>query len=111
MSGPDQKLIVECRIEAGCLGPSGADHIADFCDFARDKFSLDGHEQLDWQLVPRENVEQAEVQYRLAGKRLSAQQAKKYLSLLGIDITDLETQIDDKLVTLIEQYLDYGSKQ
>ena len=106
MSDNIQKLVVECRIEAGCLGPSGADHVVDFCEFANSRFSIGDDDHLSWQVVPRDNAEQAEVQYMLAGKKLSMSQAIKYLSMIGIERNELEAQIDERLVTLIEQYFD-----
>lgn len=100
-----QKLLVECRVEGGCLGPNGASYVDGFCCAAEAEFSGVHSDKMNWTFLPRKNSSQAEVEYKILGKKLSIQQAKKYLDLLGIDITTFELEIDDRLITLIERYM------
>jgi len=101
----DEKLIVECRIEAGCLGPAGSEYVDGFCEFATCEFRHFDTNKISWNIIPRQNSSQAEVQYTIVGKKLSQQQAAKYLSVMDIDIAEFESQIDDRLILLIEQYM------
>jgi len=102
----DQRLLVECRVEGGCLGPDGASHVDDFCYFAETEFRHFHSEQVTWKFLRRQNSQQVEVEYKLLGKKLSPQQARKYLDLFGIDMSEFESDIDDRLIVLIERYLE-----
>jgi len=101
----DTKLTIECRIESGCLGPTGRDHLEPFCAFAISGFRTHETDQVNWDVVPRQGSLQAEVGYKIVGKNLSRQQAEKYLGLLGLNLAELESQIEDRLIVLIEQYM------
>jgi len=101
----DNKLTVECRIEAGCLGPAGDEHVVDFCDFAKREFSSWETEVINWRFMPRPDESLAELQYKFAGKNLSREQARKYLLRLEKDIDELEAEIDETLLVLIDEYM------
>jgi len=101
----DDKLIIECRIEGGCLGPSGADHVDAFCEFATLALADLNTDKMTCYVTPRENSSQQEFQYKLIGKKLSHQQANRYLVALGIEITEFEHRIEDRLLELIEQFM------
>lgn len=101
----DKRLLVECRVEGGCLGPEGASHVDDFCYFAETEFQPFHSEQVTWKFLRRQNSQHAEVEYKLIGKKLSHQQASKYLDLFGIDMSEFESDIDDRLIALIERYM------
>ena len=102
----EQQLLVECRVEGGCLGPEGASHVDDFCYFAESEFRNFHPDKLRWKFLQRQNSQQAEVEYKLIGKKLSPQQASKYLNILGIDMSEFESEIDDRLIVLIERYME-----
>jgi len=101
----DDKLIIECRIEEGCLGPSGADHVDAFCEFATLALADINTEKMTCYVTPRENPSQQEFQYKLIDKKLSLQQANRYLAALGIEKLELEHRIDDRFLELIEQFM------
>lgn len=101
----DKKLIVVLRIEPGCLGPSGKDRIDDFCRFAQEKAqSLNSH-FLYWEIVPRHDKALPEMQYRIVDKTLSREQAAKYLEMFEADIDEFESDLQDRLGMLIDQFL------
>lgn len=99
-----QQLLVICRIESGCLGPQGHEHVVAFCDFIKDKFTKPDLHFIQWEVAPREGLDFPELEYRLQGKRLLHDHAKKYLSLFNTKIEDFEDYIDDKIIAQIEQY-------
>ncbi len=101
----DEKLLVECRVEGGCLGPDGASHVDDFCYFSEVEFRDFHGDKINWKFVRRENSLKPEVEYKIIGKTLSRQQAKKYLGLFDIDLAEFESEIDDRLISLIERYM------
>jgi len=101
----DNKLIVECRIEAGCLGPAGDEHVVGFCDFAKHEFSSWEKEVIQWRFMPRLDESSAELQYKFAEKNLSRGQAKKYLLRFEKNIDELEAEIDETLLVLINEYM------
>ncbi len=101
----DQRLLVECRVEGGCLGPDGASHVDDFCYFAETEFWNFHPGKVTWKFLRRQNSQQAEVEYKLIGKKLSRPQASQYLDVLGIDMSEFESGIDDRLIALIERYM------
>jgi len=99
-------LIIECRVEAGCLGPTGADLVDGFCEFASIKLQDVNTDNLNWRVVPRQSSSEPEFQYKILDKKFSRQQATKYLEMLGINIAEFESQADDQLIELIEQYME-----
>lgn len=101
----EKKLIVECRIEGGCLGPVGDDYINGFCDFAKVELASFYAYLINWQVVPRRDKSLSETQYKIASRNVSPEQARKYFELLNEDIDVFESALDDKLILLIEQYM------
>ncbi len=100
----EEQILVICRIESGCLGPQGREHVVAFCDFIKDKFATPDLHFIQWEVVPREGLKFPELEYRLHGKRLLHDHAEKYLSLFNTEIKDFEDYIDDKIIAQIEQY-------
>lgn len=105
---PDEKnkLIVVLRIEPGCLGPNGKQYVDDFCLFALEKMQLPGSDFIHWEIVPRHDKTVAEIQYGVAGKTLSREQAIRYLNVFGEDIDEFESELQDRLATFIDQFLE-----
>lgn len=100
----EQQLLVICRIESGCLGPQGEEHVEAFCDYIKDKFPTPDLHFIRWEVTPREGLDFPELEYRLQGKRLLQNHAEKYLSMFNTKIEEFEDYIDDKIVDQIEQY-------
>jgi|TARA_B110000008_G_scaffold163683_1_gene164021 hypothetical protein len=101
----DKKLSITFRVEPGCLGPQGARLITDFCDMARPEFKMLAADYVIWDIVPRSDKTLPEIQYSLLEKRISASQAEQYLALFDRHLEDLESDFDDRLEALINQYM------
>jgi len=102
---PDQKMTVKCRVEGGCLGPTGDDLVSGFCDFVQSELSSWEVDLLSWKVTPRSDNSLPELQYKLAGRNLSHEQAKRYLKSFNKNIDELEAEIHETLIVLIDEYM------
>jgi len=102
----DKKLSVTYRIEAGCLGPEGLNHITDFCKFAQTEFQTLNLEYIAWTIVHREDKTLPEVEYQVFGKMINDTQAEKYLMVFGLSLDEFEGNLSDHLTTLVNQFMD-----
>ena len=100
------KLTLLFRVEPGCLGPEGKQHIDTFCALAMQVFPRLEPELLNWEIVPRHDKKLDEMEFHLAGRRLSEDQADQYLHRAGCDLDHLKERIDETLAMLVERYLD-----
>lgn len=98
------QFVVIYRVEPGCLGPEGALHIAEFCQFAQPLVAAHTPSFMQWQLEPRFDKKLPEMQCVLAGKYLTAQQVARFLTLQHTNADTLEEQINFQLTHLIDQY-------
>lgn len=99
-----KKLTVIFRIEAGCLGPQGLSHVDRFCVQARAKLqSLHGN-FIQWDVVPRSDKALPEIDYAVNGKKLSRDQASRFLSVFNFEIDNFEMTVFDELPEMIDQY-------
>ncbi|WP_409525565.1 hypothetical protein [Nitrincola sp. MINF-07-Sa-05] len=101
----DKKLTVVCRVEPGCLGPDGIDHVEGFCVYAQKEIAFYESGLVNWQLVPRHDKSQDEMQYSVRGKVLTHEQASRYLAFFEREIEDVEEYFHTILVRLINQFL------
>ena len=101
----DNKMVILFRLEPGCLGPDGADHINTFCSIAQRAIVTLNADVCHWLLEPRFDKSLEEIQYSLAGKTLSKEKAAKYLQSFGLNIDELEEHFEDKMTKLINQYI------
>ena len=101
----DKKLSVIFRVEPGCLGPQGDEHVADFCITAQKVVDNIDADFVNWEISPRLNKELAEMEYKLMNKKLSHDKAAKYLALFEKDLDEFEGHLHDKLALLIDEYL------
>lgn len=101
----EKKLIVEYRVEGGCLGPTGDNYVDGFCDFARIELASWEADLINWVFVPRKDKSIAELQYKIEEKNLSREQAKRFLQSFGKSIDELEAEIDETLFVLIDEYM------
>jgi len=97
---------VICRIEPGCLGPEGHSHIDDFCDFLKNNVAFKEHNIAQWEFLPRDSISAPEIQYKIVDKNLSHSMAERYLSAIDNNIDKFEDDLNNKLVTLVEEYFD-----
>ncbi|QYJ84540.1 hypothetical protein K0I73_09600 [Shewanella mesophila] len=101
----DKKLVILCRIEPGCLGPDGIDHIADFCRYANQALKGEGNHFVKWLPLPRYDKSLAEIEYSVGDKGLSRAQATAYLQVFNRDLAQFEEQFHDLLALMINRYL------
>jgi len=100
-----KKLTVTFRVEPGCLGSDGIEHIADFCQFAKKEVAILDANFVRWVITPRYDKSLLETEYKTNNKRLDHDKAEKYLRVFGKELDDFEEHLQDKLSILIEQYL------
>ncbi len=100
-----RKLTVLCRVEPGCLGPDGKDHIEEFCDFAQTQVASIDSDFVIWNLVPRYDKTLPEMEYKISDKTLSHDKAAKYLTIFKKNLDEFEEHLNEKLSQLIDQYL------
>lgn len=100
----EQKLSVTYRVEPGCLGPTGADHVEAFCAYAQSQMQTLDAAYIYWNIVPRFDKSLPEMAYQVLGKRMTHQQAEKYLGYFGKSLDELEGHLSDKLADLINNY-------
>jgi hypothetical protein len=99
------KLVILCRLEPGCLGPDGVDHINTFCRVAERALVTLNADVCHWLLAPRVDKSLIEIQYSLAGKVLSRDKAIKFIGSYDQDLNVIEERFEDKLTQLINQYI------
>ena len=99
------KITVICRVEPGCLGPDGADHVEDFCQYAQKQFNQVDTDAVDWEIIPRFDKTLDEVQYKLKSRILSDQQTGLYLKALGKDQNLFEDVMFQQLTDSVNRYL------
>jgi len=102
------KITVICRVEPGCLGPHGADHVEDFCHFAQKEFDLVDPTKVDWQIEPRFDKTLSEIQYKLKNRNLSSKQAGLYLDALGKEQDAFEETLFKQLAESVSHYMAKG---
>lgn len=101
----EKKLTVIFRVEAGCLGPDGADHVEGYCAYAEREMATVDAGFVRWSIVPRHDKAAPEWEYRVGHKRLSHDQAARYLEVFGKDLDEFEGHLQDRIALLIEGYL------
>ncbi len=101
----EKKLTVVYRVEAGCLGPKGLDHIEGFCGFAQKQVESVDSEFVHWQVIPRYDKNLPEMQYQIGGKTLSQKKAATYLHLFGENLNAFEDRLNRAISLHIDTYL------
>ncbi len=101
----EKKLTVLCRIEPGCLGPDGIDHIESFCRFANQELKTVDSNFIKWLPLPRYDKSLPEMQYSVNYRQLNREKAAKYLSLFNCELNDFEEHFHDKVALLINEFL------
>lgn len=100
-----KKLTVTFRVEPGCLGPDGADHIEGFCKHAKKSVASLDSDFVRWVITPRYDKSLPETEYKTNNKRLSRDKAQLYLQVFDKNLDEFEEHLDDHLGELIDQYL------
>ncbi|GLR71507.1 hypothetical protein [Agaribacter marinus] len=99
-----KKLSVLFRLEPGCLGPDGMEHIEAFCTFAKNKVTVLHSDFVRWKVTPRYDKSLPETEYKTKSKRLDHDKAEKYLQIFGQDLDTFEEQFQELLANLIDEY-------
>lgn len=101
----EKKICITFRIEAGCLGPQGEEHIKEFCDSAQKIFKDMNKEFVIWHIVPRHDKNLPELEYTINNKKLNHDKAEKYLNVFNEKLNKFEENFQDKLANYIDEYL------
>jgi len=106
-STESKKLLIILRVEAGCLGPQGEEHILKFCELSNKSFNTINSDFIYWEMIPRKDKILPEIQYKIGNKILPHEKAKIYLSMYNQDIDELEEQISNKILSEIDLYFSH----
>jgi len=101
----EKKLFVTYRVEPGCLGPTGADHVEAFCELAEKGVAKVDADFVHWHITPRYNKALSEMRYSVDGKDLSHDKAEKYLRLFQKELDEFEGHLQENLANMIDLYL------
>lgn len=112
VSLPDEKkLHVLFRVEPGCMGPAGIDHIQEFCEYAQNKVDNLHPEFVNWEIVARMNKKLPEMQFKVTNKNLTHEQAEKYLEFFGQSLEEFEEHLHDMLALLVDEFWEKDLKR
>ncbi|MDX7763734.1 hypothetical protein SJS80_17705 [Aeromonas caviae] len=98
------RLTIQIRLEPGCLGPDGKQHIDTFCAAANRILAAIEPRRVHWVLLPRHDKQLPEQEFLIEGRKLSEAQASLLLQRLGLALDPLLEQSDAVLSQLIERY-------
>lgn len=101
----EKKLTIIFRIEAGCLGPTGDQKVDEFCRYAEKEIASLDADHVSWQITPRGDKSQLEIEYMTTGKRLNHDQAARYLAAFQVNLDEFEEHLNDKITQLINDFL------
>ncbi|BDX07553.1 hypothetical protein [Planctobacterium marinum] len=107
----DKKLHVLFRVEPGCMGPAGIDHIQDYCKYAQQRVQSLHAEFVKWEIVARMNKKLPEMQFRALNKNLTHDQAEKYLAVFGQNLEEFEEHLHDMLALLVDEFWEKDVKR
>ncbi len=99
------QMILVYRVEPGCLGPDGVDHVEAFCQFSNRTTVPESLGSIRWMFIPRYDKSLPEFEFRLKGKQLNATQCAAYLARLQLTMDDLELLMGEITAELIERFL------
>jgi len=101
----EKKLAVIYRVEPGCLGPKGADHIEKFCIYAQKEFETVDSDFIHWEIMPRHDKSLPEMQYKVGNKNLTHDKAAKYLEIFEKELDVFEGRLHRNLSMHIDTFL------
>ncbi len=93
------------RLEPGCLGPTGTEHVEPFCALANKAISHFMTDMVTCRMEPRYDKSLPEISYSMGNKTLSHDQAANCLQVFDLQLDDFEDQLHDKVSHLTVQYL------
>lgn len=92
------------RIEPGCLGPDGAEHVEAFCKYAKQEVAALDSDYIRWVITPRYDKSLPEMEYKIRNKKLTEARASQYLAVLDKSLDDFEENLQEKLAELIDDF-------
>ena len=98
----DIRIQLLYRVEPGCLGPDGIEHIEEFCAFAEKKIPPPNYAVFSF--IPRYNKLLDEKEYTLLNRRLSQSQVESYFTKIDKQLDDFESQIDELIAFAVEAF-------
>lgn len=101
----NKKLAITYRVEGGCLGPVGHMHIDKFCDYAQENIKNKNDNFISLKIAPRHDKSLPEMQFNLLSKKITHDQAEKYLSFFNLSLENFEGELSDQLTQLIQTYV------
>lgn len=99
-----KKLVVTYRVEPGCLGPEGKNHVDSFCQLAEKGVASVDSDFIHWHITPRHDKNLAEMHYSVNGKELNHDMADKYLNVFGKNLDEFEGHLHENLALIIDFY-------
>jgi len=105
MPSSEPTFIINYSVEAGCLGAQGTQKIEGFCLFLTQKMAQNFPDFCTWDITPQVDIHQRHIRYTLNNKKLSIEQATRYLDAHNLTIKIFEDKMDDFAIDLIEEYL------
>ncbi|WP_447824742.1 hypothetical protein [Aeromonas salmonicida] len=100
----EKKLTIQIRVEPGCLGPDGKEHIETFCVAAAKIFASIYPELVSWVLIPRYDKQLPEQEFFIEGRKLTEEQASLFLRRVGRELGEVQDKLDSVLAQLVERY-------
>lgn len=107
-SSPLAPMTLLFRIEPGCLGPDGRQHIETFCKLAEQVYLRHPLTGVQFEFVPRYDKQLPEREFLLGERTLNREQAVRLMEHYGHELPHIEAQLDDTLSRLITHYTDAG---
>ncbi|MGI0119544.1 hypothetical protein [Zooshikella sp. RANM57] len=102
---PDEKkIVILIRVEPGCLGPEGKNHVEPFCIYMQRHVASVHSDFAIWKIRPRHDKQLPELEYFLLNKKLTAARVEKYLHVFNLDLPHFEDEIHELLDQQIEQF-------
>lgn len=99
------ELILLYRVEPGCLGPDGLNHVEAFCRFSNAQRRPSDWPALRWHFTPRYDKSLPEIEFRWHEKPLRTAQVEQILSRLQTNLERVEAEMGEKTAELIELFL------
>ncbi|RDH43361.1 hypothetical protein [Zooshikella ganghwensis] len=100
----EKKIVVLIRVEPGCLGPEGKNHIEPFCIYMQNHVASVHSDFAKWKIRPRLDKDLPELEYFLLNKKLTSARVEKYLHIFNLNLPHFEDEIHDLLDQEIEQF-------
>ena len=101
-----KKMSILVRLEPGCLGPEGKDHIEVFCLSAKSELKNFHGGIIRWSIQPRYDKSLPEIEYQLDKEIVLHERVESFFTEFNITFSDFEEALDERLAELIERYFE-----